>query len=411
MATVWDKFYKLTTLVINFRDSASTAASIYGNARNQVAISVRVNATDQQGASLALSNNDLFNAIYFCNYRTGERLPATWDVSITAGDYVNAVSYNAFVNDEISPKNEVTLTYYLSCDSTISSALISVGIDIPGVGAFDTTEQGTSTINAPPGGTGSVFKSPKYLTVTAIPAINYGLSNNITIENGWSDWSGMHLISSSLPCNIYESESKSVGDPEYIFVGTVDKAQAFQRTLILKSNAGHAFSKKIFSGNGISNPFYNLAGRNDSKVADIITGFATRESSSSPDVQVFDTSFVFIDAKKFGILSSEAGGLGIYGDNKQAPRSEWVLRVPIYNTTFQEVISDDVIKVSMVHVRHCAYFWSGEEWEQHKWGNSPNNDATFEVYDIFGNHGRISIAVSTDKVRPGRLIINGVPGV
>lgn len=52
--------------------------------------------------------------------------------------------------------------YYLSASESNRNIDISVGIHIPGVGEFNTSQNGTSTKNGPRGKSGSVFISPKY---------------------------------------------------------------------------------------------------------------------------------------------------------------------------------------------------------------------------------------------------------
>ena len=96
MATsAWDKFYKLSTLSIQFSQvSGAASATLYGNGNNQVAIAVQVKIVDNSGNSLPLTANDLQDHIYLCNYTDGSRLPSPWSVSHLKKDYSEPLSYS-----------------------------------------------------------------------------------------------------------------------------------------------------------------------------------------------------------------------------------------------------------------------------------------------------------------------------
>ncbi|MCW2482874.1 hypothetical protein, partial [Candidatus Symbiopectobacterium sp. NZEC135] len=60
--SIWDQFYQLNVLEIDFKDSLSTSAVIYGNGRNQVAISIHVRVMSSVTTVLPLTDQEIFDA-------------------------------------------------------------------------------------------------------------------------------------------------------------------------------------------------------------------------------------------------------------------------------------------------------------------------------------------------------------
>ncbi|MCW2481673.1 hypothetical protein [Candidatus Symbiopectobacterium sp. NZEC135] len=398
----WDQFYQLSVLEIDFKDSLSTSAVIYGNGRNQVAISIHVRVMSSVTTVLPLTEQEVFDAIYLCNYRDGSRLSSDWQLSKTPGDYVGAVNYlSANSADSLTPGDNF-LTCYLSCGKAIPSTLIALGIDIPGVGRFDTSEHGTNTLNGSGGESGSFFKNPQNITISALEPINYNLPSNLSISNGWKNFSQMNLISDTLPCNISSNHS-----PENGSEGSVNKGKAYYSTLRIFTKERWPFRAKK-----IVNPVhtlmgYTLAGRDGVNGADLVFGLNTRDEHNPTPVQVFDTSIVFVDTTTFGVLSSNNGGLSISGANKQYRQTTWKLKIPLNAQTYPNNVDNSSVSVSMIHIRHCAYFYTGEEWVNDELNGLL--DQVITVWDIYGNIGSIVLSVSSNKENIGELIVNGVP--
>lgn len=394
----WNEFYRLSSLRISFKDSLSGSAIIYGNSRNQIAISIYVNVMASVTEELKLTEDELFDALYLCHYRDGTRLSDDWELTRVPGNYVGAVNLLTFSDTSLFSDNGMFLTCYLSCKKAIPSTLIALGIDIPGIGKFNTSEYGTSTINAPAGQNGSVFKSPQNITLSTLESINYGVASNLSISNGWNHVSQMILVSETLPCNISSNHSSNEG--------SIQKGKAYYKTLRIASKAKHPFKTKIVEGSVNTIPGYTLAGRDDANGADLIFGFNTRDKNDPKPVQVFDTSLVFLEANSFGVKSSENDGLSIVGENYQYVKTIWKLKIPIKNKIFSNTIENKSIAVSTFHIRHCAYFYTGEEWQADGWSNY--NERIIKVWDVFGNTGDITLSVSNDKKNISELIINGV---
>lgn len=192
----WDDFKKLNTLTVEFAKSTARQATIFANGKNQVEVLVSISMQATDGKELNISIDELKNALYLCNYHTGNKLPLALEASYDEQEYNRAVTYqNVYLagdkiklsdNDIISSdSSQIGITYisfYLSCKALMDSYTIAVGINVPGVGAFDTTANGTETPNSPKGEKGSVFKNPKYVNVNFLVPINYSDPSNLQIE-------------------------------------------------------------------------------------------------------------------------------------------------------------------------------------------------------------------------------------
>lgn len=197
----WSNFGRITTLSLSFTRSHSRIARIFGNGSNQVAVTVSLRIQDRHGNKINLTRQDMeAGLVYLCDENTGEMLYTPWSYSFWEGPYHKAISFHnsmvanvEAVSEDISDaaaetgarSSEVdTLTFYVTCSDRRDGGLIAAGINIPGVGRFNTTRNGTSTLNGPGGTSGSIFRNPSNVTVIAERAINYSDKNNIRIEHG-----------------------------------------------------------------------------------------------------------------------------------------------------------------------------------------------------------------------------------
>ncbi len=217
MSSQWDAFGRLATLSIQYAHSLSNTATIFANGKNQIEVFISIQINDTNGSTLNISENELKKAVYLCNYRTGKSLPANWLVTFNENKYNRAVSYRStLIADDTAISAEenraaAQIVFYISSNALKDDALVAVGIDIPGVGKFDTTAEGTETKNGPNGTSGSKFKSPKYVAINLLQEINYHNVNNLSIEdsgfftlysNGWWE-SRLDVI------NIYKSHTSA----------------------------------------------------------------------------------------------------------------------------------------------------------------------------------------------------------
>ncbi|XP_055303355.1 uncharacterized protein LOC129569009 [Sitodiplosis mosellana] len=212
MASVWDNFSKLAELSLNFKDLSGTTGGIYANGRNriEVQIAVRVLGSFTENGNtvtkpITLTENDLKDNIYFCDYLTGGPLDSKWTVWDSANEYTKGFRTRQSVSTQQS--NSITksldteavhvtvnavgtnpdvgyISKYFSCTKGNSEKTFAVGINIPGVGNFDTSKNGTTTWNGPGGVGKSRFISPAALTVTATPELVYA-EKNLIIEKAY----------------------------------------------------------------------------------------------------------------------------------------------------------------------------------------------------------------------------------
>lgn len=211
MNDIWNDFGRLTTLSISLAAGTSySGATIFGNGNNQaeVTVTIRIHKPNSNEV-LEVPKEELEKIIYFCDFQSGTPITtelrepndderANWfatnkegDYTIVAGTRVTAnkstpdkISENSDIYTETEREAETVLKFFISCGKESSGKDISVGINIPGIGKFDTTNNGTDTINAPPGGSGSSFKNPKYINIRALGKIDYGSARYITVHSG-----------------------------------------------------------------------------------------------------------------------------------------------------------------------------------------------------------------------------------
>lgn len=203
----WDEFNKLTILSLVFPDnSMAKSATIFGNGKNQVPVLIKIKATDKSGASLNVSQLELAEAISLINYSSGEKLSLNgesstipyWNVADESGDYDSPYSYSNSLKIPAQDDNVAqTLKLYVSASDIPANTQtdIAVQIDIPGVGVFNTTADGTGTKNGPGGASGSVFKSPSYLHVSALMPLDYSDTSLLNlIQTSWDPVGGQTYV-------------------------------------------------------------------------------------------------------------------------------------------------------------------------------------------------------------------------
>jgi len=192
----WNNFKKLNILTIGFAKSTARQATIFANGENQVEILVSISMQDTNGRELNISTDKLKDALYLCDYHTGKKLPSALEFSYDEHEYNRAVSYqnvystgnkialpdNDIMSSDLSQADATYVSFYLSCKALMDNYTIAVGINVPGVGAFDTTVNGTETPNSPKNEKGSVFKNPKYVNVNFLVPIDYSDPLNLHIE-------------------------------------------------------------------------------------------------------------------------------------------------------------------------------------------------------------------------------------
>lgn len=181
----WEQFWTLSKLdVVVTGAQQSDAAKIYANGRNLVQAIITVQLLDKSGQAINVSDADLHAALYMCHFETGEKLSSSWLIANDPNDYV--IQPTAPRENPPVGANVRQISKYIGCsDQNLIEITqkIAVGINVPNVGEFDTSSNGTST-RAP---SGQVFKSPKSVSITALRPIDYRNHNNIQIVCGEFD--------------------------------------------------------------------------------------------------------------------------------------------------------------------------------------------------------------------------------
>lgn len=297
----WDNFYKLSTLSISTADVDYSSVNIYSNGNNQVKLLIKLIAVDSSGTELDLSDNDIINNLYLCDFQTGERLSSEWKVSTSAGDYVGIISgqtRNTSSTTESRTKNNYL---YLSCSKDNLQKDVAVGIRFPVVVDsdtkyldFNTTSDGTSTLNGPGGMQGGVFKSPSNITVNTIIPVDYSLPINVSVT-GRVTSNDSYTVDVS---NIKQERNQWLSDKHD---GTISYHSKMQ---IESSLANHYFVKKVIDE--VNSGIASLSGmkrNNGKKIAQTFKIPAGRDATSGELTTLYA---MFIDVAEFGLR----GGTG-----------------------------------------------------------------------------------------------------
>lgn len=403
------QFNKLRTLDIKYSNHLENGAYIYANGKNCISVTLTCEILDKDNKIIELSENDLSMMLYLCKYRNGELLQSPWRSLVWGSEFEGAVKVentygidgqNGNTESELPvAKKSNTFNFYIYCEpnSENASELISVGVNIFGIGKFDTSQNGTNTPNAPLGQAGSVFKSPRFVVLNALPPVDYNLQTNLSITGAWRGYKDMDLVSDKLGCSVI------MNYPFDNVLGVKKKGAMYKGELKIKvsdSLPGHYLKvKKIYRKN-LTVAGVDLSTPN----ADIVYGYNTRNPKEEMPVQVYDTSILFIDAEKYGIKNVKKNGMPIHGVNNQNQRNTIKLAPEV--VTYSAALGASYLTLSVLHMRHCAYFYSGEEWYSEQW--YPNSSRV-EILDNYGNRGDLTISFSKDLDNPGGILINNTP--
>ncbi|WGO82815.1 hypothetical protein [Arsenophonus apicola] len=186
---IWQDFYQLTHLSIDFPNSVNNKAAIYGNGKNQVEVMVTLRIIDKSLSPISLKEEDVREHIFLCDFFSGNELKAGWKISDKDNGYNKVIEYIQSTDAphekiDVMDDGFISIRKFVCCDRQDNGIVIAGGIDIPGVGKFNTSQFGTSTKNGPNGKEGNEFKNPKNITIIAREPIRYSDKDNITIQAG-----------------------------------------------------------------------------------------------------------------------------------------------------------------------------------------------------------------------------------
>ena len=379
--SVWDDFYRLSVLEIKFKkNSAAKNATIYGNNSNQVSVVVRVIIHDKDNNVLHIPHKELLEKTHLIDYQTGEVLNwketqpsdnSPWVYSDVDKGYSDPVNFGSAFNDPKQVTDDNTgqdlknstaeVTYYISASKLSSGLDIGVGIDIPGVGEFNTTEQGTSTHNSPGGNGGSVFKAPSFVHVRALGSIDYSLSKNVRLDNNPTSFQSFHTVVG----NMLVIHNNWAGINYNNYEGTSSKATA----VISPAQENFKFIKMNVLSATVGAGF-NLAGGG----CDTVWGVGGTN---------YDATFIFVNREEYGLrgdnrIHTRCGGENYYYTiGKNDSRHYW-----------KEELPDGVITI-----RVCNHRTPRNDAFQQNWSDS-GKDIRVHVTDEYGNSGTVSITVN-----------------
>ncbi|MBC8951082.1 hypothetical protein [Xenorhabdus sp. TS4] len=378
--SIWNEFHKLSTFSVGFLDNSSEKkAEIFANGKNQVAIYIKIKTLNKDGSELIIPIEELLNQTYLVNYVTGEKLSSNgaWNCSQNKLGYTNIISWNSpYVTYEMQVRSgERLVVYYLSTENISSGVDIGAEIDIPGVGKFNTTQDGTRTINAPADSKGSVFKSPSYVRVSARKVINYSLSENITISNMPKSISDFETIVSDML--VTHTNWANVAYDNY--EGTSLRTEFYIKP---KSNE-FLFRKMDVRRNNATLSTVNIAGDG---YADTVWGNGGGH---------YDTQFIFVNKETYGLGT----------DSSILAKCGW-------EDYCYKIGSNDVrhfwyqpLPEGMIKVNICNHRIPRSESEQKGWSND-GTTIRIDVEDNYGNSGVITITASDS--RWPQLVVNGI---
>ncbi|QGH62044.1 hypothetical protein [Serratia proteamaculans] len=376
-------FSRLDTLKISHRDLIGPDATIYGNGKNCAPVIIDVKVLDKNNTPITLSEQELKDMIGLCNYTTGSDISMTsgWFYSKSPNDYVKPMRTSLMSEMEVSMMDDKVLAagmtqvaLYVKCDSGNMSLSASAFINIPGVGKFNSSNNPTDTPNGPVNGSGSVFRSPSYVSLKSKNNIDYSKPESINVVGAWKEYgdfsqkvTDMKVSVSGPKPDFYEGKS-SVGSLR-----------------IYPKDPSSKFLVKRASGNNAGLARFTIYGRDNSSTADIVWGLGGGN---------YDASLVFIEAAKFGVRK---GAFALTGN--KSPYT-WTYNVGDNDTRHYFYNSLDE---KYVDVRICNHRVPRASLVKDGWSDS-SDSATVYVVDDYGNDGTITLSMG-DSHWP-RLRIN-----
>jgi len=407
--SIWNCFGKLATLDFVYGNIVpGVIPKIYANSRNQVEIIISVKVIDKQkdGSNkdkvLSLTPDDFYigedlnnntekASLYLCDHTTGERMSSPWKLSDKKGDYTKAVNHDGLSR---AKRDNAATTYihtYLSSTECKITKNFSIGIKIPGVGEFNTTQNGTLTLNGPEGKSGSYFKSPNSLTITTLNPIDYSFSNNIFIDKEFKHYDNLKKVVTDM----------GYSDAVILAPNTFRGESSYGYALVKLSNGYQFKEKKVRKNNA------NLEG------TEIICTRGNEEESSADIIwgvggDNYDFSFLFVEPVRCGLNNGtqlikrkydEKTGKYLKGYRYKIGQNDY--RHQFHSPENFPPINADYILVVICNHRippmTACFFCSEEGWSGWKEGSPSHSSVDVDVTDEFGNEGVISISFKKEN--------------
>lgn len=384
-------FKRLNTLSIGFAKSASNQATIYANGDNQVEILVSLSMQGLDNKPLEISQEELQEVLYLCDYHTGEEIEEPWIISFNENEYNRAVSYQDVVGTKPDlssveeERGKLYVSLYVSASKIVKDGQIAVGIGVPGVGDFDTSKDGTGIPNAPGGDNGLPFKNPRYVNVKLIKPIDYSLVSNTEVRQSTSKVLDKNLMRENFNCNNKEYTTYNDGKIEKIIVNikTRDSKNKFLHyELNYKGIENSDVSKGSIYWHDVLEDAFS-----------VVKGPHLPAAVIGRDINSYDYQVNFWYSKKDIHLD---GWLVIYGANGD-------YRCSVKVDDKHKDASDTGIVVLYLYKLTVPT----RNYRQYKWENVID-DINLYVKDIYGNHGNLILTFDSSRNFDIPLIKSGI---
>lgn len=402
---IWNNFYRLDTLKVDFRNNSSARnATIFGNGNNQVAVLAHVKILGPDASTvLSIPEDELKQQISLINYGTGEKLNYNgnspdcnkpWIYSDEDKGFADAFQYNSPlpVNEKMANSDVSIITFYVSADDLASGLDIGLSINVPGVGEFNTTSNGTSTKNGPKGESGSVIKLPSFVHLSALSRIDYTDVTNLHISGMPSSYNDFNVIYDNQ--DVFYFEIDPVRDDPYIDTFTYGES-ARSKFTIRPQNSNFLFKKIDVQRKYAKVDELVIIG--EKSAADLISFNNVFETINNDEYDVGHLQLIFVNQKSGGIEDGVVRTQGArtttyysyYGYNVEGG-DFYVMDIPAGIITV--CISDFII----IKVTTSGYAPGTKLVAPYNW-SVPFDSVAINVSDYYGNNGVITLNSSESQ--------------
>ncbi len=373
-------FKRLDSLSVHFaRSSEMKTGYIYANGRHQAKLLISAKITLQDNTQLSLLT--FSDWLRFCvtygatielvNYMTGSPLDQSiWQQTILSNLFnpeLISTDMTGEMQETVQGLNLVNdSNWHVACKTTdLTSCQVAVRIHIPGIGDFDTTCDGTSTINAPAGQRGSVFKSPNYCIINVLPPVDYSMPENVLTTGMPGNIGGFKTVVDDMNVN-----KKYTGISSKVIVTVRPKKWL-----------------KFMSTNVTSAPCDNQGFNITNDTCDDIWGDAETGNNTG------SATFIFVNKQNYGLLPYNCINFRAHKDAhyRIGPNDE--------RHYWSEPLDPDVITIAM-----CNHSIRRGAWPQ-GWKYT-GNKMSVEVIDYYANTGTVTIEAPGPAAWPKLLINN-----
>ncbi|HEY3985040.1 hypothetical protein [Cedecea sp.] len=393
-----ENFGQLSELSVMFADTGSGGARIYGNSNNSARVLVNIKIKgrgDNAGKVISLSPGFLMDNVGLCEYSTGNDLAYGYNKQDMSGwfwrtkgrvdshqdqDFIGTVDSAAVLTESqgqsgssrVDTWDSETTQYplYVSCSQKAARYNISAYVNIPGIGKFNCSMNGTSTPNGNPADSrpAQPFKKASLVSVEALAPVSYDDSTNLKVTSGWSSWHDWEFpvkdMSQFYPSGRDYSGTFSFNPFSLRVAPNTDN-----------KNVGSRFVRKEIKG---------AAGGDASSMRWSVAPHILKGVTGGN----YDLSALFIDQNYSGVLGGSAYYLkqqGAGADN--GPFCYYYVGENDYRLYRgnEDKVSDEYIKID---IRNFCFTGGGN---LRLVGSMSDDTAVVTVYDEFGNSGRVKI--------------------